>query len=198
MKWSMALVVLLPICAVASYAQTSKRGAAQSVAGGWSKARFGMTTAQVITSFAGKATKLDPPESYEDDKYLARAEISDTKIGPIEHALVRFVFPRGKDRLERIYITESVVKPAADVDVRMRAEYEQLSKMLIEKYGRPAKETKDNARETETFEESTTWTLPIMVVELYYQHMKFYGKEMSCFLSISYHPPLSAAERERL
>lgn len=138
------------------------------------------------------------PASYEDDKYFGRVEIPDTKVGPVEHALVRFVFPRGKDSLERIYITESVVKPAADVDIRMRSEYDQLSKMLIEKYGRPAKETRDNTVGGDIFEETTTWTLPSVVVELHYQHMTFYGKEMSCFLSVSYRPPLSAAERERL
>ena len=56
-----ALTFCLLLCVASNtYAQKSKAGGASSV-GGWSKARFGMTTAQVIAIFAGEAKKLDPP-----------------------------------------------------------------------------------------------------------------------------------------
>ena|GEM_PF-1249593 len=193
------LLVVLAVATAASAEGPKSRGPRLTTpVGGWSKAHFGMTTSQVIAAFHGEVKKLDPPESYEEDKYLGRAEISDTRIGPIEHALVRFVFPAGRDRLERIYITESVVKPEAGIDVQMRGKYDDLSKMLIEKYGRPSTEAKDTSRDPALFKESMTWALPTMVVELSYQHMTLYGEELSCFLSISYRPPLSAAERDRL
>src|SRR4051794_13918724 len=92
--------------------------------GGWGKAHFGMTQQEVISAFSGEVSNVEPADEYEEGKYIAPIEIRDTKVGPVEHARVRFVFPAGAShpRLQRVYVTESVIPPKAGDDIRMRSE----------------------------------------------------------------------------
>src|SRR4051812_35010734 len=100
-------LILLALPLVVSAANTPSKS---PTVAGWSKAHFGMTPAEISSAFGGEISKVDPPDEYEDGKYTAPIEIRDTKVGPIEHAHVRFLFPADTNhpRLQRIYVTESI------------------------------------------------------------------------------------------
>jgi Family of unknown function (DUF6301) len=169
--------------------------------GGWSRARFGMTPEQVLAAFSGEAVRVPTPDTYgKKDELVAPIAILDTKVGPIEHARVNFVFPAKSERptLQRVAIGTSAVPPKPGDDTRMRSEYDQLVRALTEKYGPPSTQAQDGTSRSDTLKQEVTWVQPNVVVELSYFRSAMFGKEIGCILSLSYRPPMSAAERDRL
>jgi hypothetical protein len=175
------------------------QASAADAPGGWSKARFGMTVEEVIAAFGGEEVRLDKPDTYSDG-FIAPVAIPDTKIGPIEHARVNFLFPKDGDkpRLQRVVISHSIIEPKPGDDVRLRSEYDQLVKSLTEKYGSPSTQSQDGSARSDTFKQDASWFEPNVAVELSYFRSSIFGKEIACILSLTYRPPMSPADKDRL
>ncbi len=93
---------------------------------GWSKARWGMTDAQIVEAFGAEATRLDPPEQV--------SGIPVRTAVPVELAGVQFralMLTDKSGKLTAVLITPTT--PAAQTD----SLYQSLQELLVQKYSRP-------------------------------------------------------------
>jgi hypothetical protein len=148
--------------------------------GGWSKARWGMTEAQLLQVFGKEATRLDPPEKIgetaedaalvrDTENYLLRAKgkpelppqtFADNSVSAriavfVELDQKKFralMVPDKAGRLDSVLLTPADHADASDTL------FDSLGQILVQKYGRPWKTSGDLAE--------LQWTLPTTVITL--------------------------------
>lgn len=150
--------------------------------GGWSNARWGMTSTQLLTSFGSEAVKLDPPikfgTSYESLVRITEAQNKlyrmsgrpevplpkpedshqvDIKLSvPFKLANVDFralLVPDAAGRLDKVRL-----EPTHDADGN-ESLFEAISQFLVQKYGRPW-------ATTERYSTERQWTMPTTIITL--------------------------------
>lgn len=118
---------------------------------GWSRARWGMSDAQILDAFAGQAVPLEAlipaPDRAFQDGGVAAIGIPSLAIGSIDCQVFFLTQPAGLHRI--------MIHPADTDD----ATYAALESRLVEKYGRAWSRTTDVGRLSQ-------WTLDTTLVRL--------------------------------
>jgi hypothetical protein len=114
--------------------------------GGWTKAKWGMTDAQILAAFPGQAVRLDPPDA---GAHIA-IKAFDLAGSPF---YVRFLTDP-ESGLNRV-----VVHAPHLSSERLDLLFQNLQNMLVEKYGRPWKSAEFGESELQWSFPSTTITL---------------------------------------
>ncbi len=97
---------------------------------GWSKARWGMTEAQVLEAFPGQAVRVNEPipACTYTQEHSAPIAIHDVPIGSTKY-LACFFFVGGK-------LSSVSLHPPDSAD-NTEAEFDRVEALLVEKYGKP-------------------------------------------------------------
>jgi hypothetical protein len=133
---------------------------------GWRQARWGMTESQILEAFKGEAIRLDKGEKYDDNVY-ASVGINNFYLNGLPFS-VRFVMDDYSRVLKRINIT------LLDKRVSL-SNFDDLKKMLIEKYGQPPLDNERKDSLTNDYE--TTWIFATTIIELKFAELRGLGMD---------------------
>jgi hypothetical protein len=112
--------------------------------GGWTKAKWGMTEAELLAAFPGQAARLDPP----DKNTGCRVVIKDFTLSGVNFQVYMMPDPDGR--------LSSVLLQPAKSDDQTDQLFQDLQNLLVQKYGRPWKTAEGNNAEIQwTFKTST-------------------------------------------
>jgi hypothetical protein len=114
--------------------------------GGWTKAKWGMSEADLRAAFP-EARRLDPPEPVN----KATLTIDSVKLADIEFTV--YFSPDPKGHLSRV-----ILNPRYSADANDRV-FQALENALVEKYGRASKTEEDNVTILQ-------WRFPQTTIEL--------------------------------
>jgi hypothetical protein len=138
MKKNIAIIALVVTAATATAAEEP---------GGWSKARWGQTDAEIIQAFSGEVVVFDHP----DKNIRARVGIESMDLAGTKFRV--YMVPGPDDRLQKVFINPCSHDDETD------AVFQTLEELLVQKYGHPWKSSESDTT-------SLQWTFDTTVITL--------------------------------
>ncbi len=170
-KWKLAIVALAGIIVFSSHLSVLAR---PKDVEGWNKARWGMTEAQIESTFEGRVEKFPQSEKYE--AWYVNLWIRSLDIGGNQYELL-FQMDEKTRQLKGILIS-----PKGEEGTFLR-KFKSLEQLLLGKYGSPSyKENVDHGFGPNFVR---SWIFPTTTIRLYY-----YKSNLSdiALLRLSYRP----------
>lgn len=132
---------------------------------GWGKIRWGMTVAQAKAAYGSQAQESDGQDGTS-TKFTERLAIKSFAVGDVRMKVSIETMP-GSQMIKEVSLTMEKDQPQSSTRT---SAYEDMKNSLMQKYGRPTDQQKDQGERTET--NSATWTFPSTVISLFWVEAK--------------------------
>lgn len=163
---------------------------------GWSKAKWGMTEAQVLSAFPGETERLPRPDKREG--LVGSIGIKKAAVGKFQFE-VAFYFGSDSQKLGQVILrwikTSSGVVSAGSDEPPTVSDFDELERLLTTKYG-AASSNRSDAKSPGNLNKSATWLLPSTTVVLNYAEER--NGDLVFYITMIYKPTANKGDLERL